>query len=305
MTTERSGWLELVFDVPAGAGVDARNLADVLRDFSAAARVVAGDYLSEPDRRGPPSPAERMLSALRVVSVQSGSLIIEFAPPDVGVGQAPLLGKPITASDIALEVLEGMAGPPVDADQAGITRRYRAFERLRRSARRIAPGASARLRHPDSGVRSFVIGFDSAESRPLREPEIRQRTMFGHVFMADVESGRQRLRVKLPDGSDHTLSVDLDLIPELNAVLNRVVELDVSEARIGGEVVERVVGAVRVLEPSETGNDQPAQSVDDLARQQGLAMQPIPDYFALVDALLEDEEEVERFAAHLTSMRSG
>lgn len=129
--------------------------------------------------------------------------------------------------------------------------------------------------------------------------------MFGHVFMADVESGRQRLRVKLPDGSDHTMPVDPDHIPELGDVHNRVVELDVSEARIGGEVVERVVGSVRVLESPEAGDDRPAQTIDDLARQQGLLMQPVPDYFALASEFLGDENEAERFSDYLTTARAG
>ena len=113
--------------------------------------------------------------------------------------------------------------------------------------------------------------------------------------MADVEDGRQRVRVKLPDESDLTMPLDEDLTGAMSDVLGQLAELRVSEAWVGGTVVERVVGAVRLLTADEQGIDVPLKSIDELAREQGLLLRPPPDYFSILSGLWESEEEAEAF----------
>ena len=135
--------------------------------------------------------------------------------------------------------------------------------------------------------------------------EIRQRIMFGQVFMADVEAGRQRVRVKLADDSDITMSLEKEMINAMPDVLGQLAELSVSEAWVGDTVVERVVGEVRLLAAGEQGIDVPPKSINELALEQGLFLRPRPDYFEILSHLWESEEEAEAFREEIRRGRAG
>jgi hypothetical protein len=120
--------------------------------------------------------------------------------------------------------------------------------------------------------------------------------------MVDVEPGRQRLRVKLPDGRDLTLHADEELISQITAALDQVVEIEVKEELEGGVTTSRVAREVEILPSSGPGSDRPPQSIEELEREQNLPKEP-PDYQALASAIWETEAEVAEFEEHLREMR--
>ena len=120
--------------------------------------------------------------------------------------------------------------------------------------------------------------------------------------MVDIEPGRQRLRVKMPDGRDVTLDVDEELIVEIRAALDQVVAIDVEEALEGAVTSSRVARNVTVLPSSGPGSDKPPKSITELEREQDLPKER-PDYQALASAIWETEEQVAEFAEHLAESR--
>lgn len=311
MTTEPAAgrpWLLFRVDGDMAAGVDARALGQLLQDIAGAARAIADERLGLGVRRGPMNALEQSLAGMRVASVSPGSVTIEFAePPPVAVGrQGMLLDGEVTPEAVTRALVEeiGMFASDVPPHPQGLGRR-RAVERIVRSAVRIGDSADVVHYSPDGEeVRARVRTTHGLPARDDPEPEIRQRVMFGHVYMADVEAGRQRLRLKLADDSNVTMSVEEPLLGELPSVLGRLAELHVSEAIVGGSVAERVVGLVRLLEPEERGVELPQKPIDELAREQGLLLRPPPDYFSLLSSLWETEEEAEAFRQEIREGRS-
>lgn len=292
-------WLLLHIDGDLAGGVDARALAQLLQDVVGAARLIADEKLSLGRRRGRMSAQERALAGLRITSVSPGSVNIAFAaPPEVVERQGSMLPDgEITPAAIARELIEEFE--LVSRRQAPASQGYarrEAIERVVRSAARIGDSAEV-VHHPEGGdeVRVHFALDPDAPTYEKPTPDIRERVLFAHVFMADVEDGRQRVRVKLPDESDLTMPIDEDLTGAMSDVLGQLAELRVSEAWVGGTVVERVVGAVRLLTADEQGIDVPPKSIDELAREQGLFLRPPPDYFSILSGLWESEEEAEAF----------
>lgn len=302
MTTDSTAgrpWLLFRVDGDMGAGVDARALSQLLQDIAGAARVIADEKLALGPRRGPLNPLELSLAGLRVASVSPGSVNIAFAEPPTAVGQQGMLqwDEEVTPTAVTRTLIEemGMYARNEAYTPQGIGRR-RAVERLVRSAARIGNYAEV-VHHPPAGeeIRAHIPLTASFSLQEEPVPEIRQRVMFGHVYMADVEAGRQRLRLKLADDSNIVMSVEEDVRHELPSVLGQLAELHVSEAIVGGAIAERVVGLIRLLEPEERGVELPPKSIDELAREQGLLLRPPPDYFALLSGLWETDEEAKAF----------
>ena len=308
-------WLLLHIDGPTG-GVDARALAQLLQDMVGVARLIADEKLTvgrrrgpmRGRRRGPMSAPERALAGLRVTSVSPGSVNIAFATPSAAVEQqsSMLLDPEVTPAAIARQLIEEFESvsrkqPPTPQGHG----RRQAVERVVRSVARI--GNSAELvHHPPDGeeIRVRIVLAPDASTYEEPMPDIRQRVMFGQVFMADVEDGRQRVRVKLADESDLTMSLERDLAGEMPDILGQLAELHVSEALVGETVVERVVGEVRLLAAEERGIEIPPKSIDELAREQGLFLRQPPDYFSILSGLWESEEEAEAFRKDIRSGRA-
>ncbi len=143
----------------------------------------------------------------------------------------------------------------------------------------------------------------STELPPEEEPERRAaetRIVSGHAYMVDVEPGRERLRVKLPDGRDMTVDVDISLAPQLAGILDRIVELAVEEEAEGDKPQKRIVHDISVV-PSGVVTAQPP-SIAELEREQGLSKRR-PDYVALASRVWRTKKELANFEEHLRLIR--
>ena len=225
-------WLLLHIDGPTG-GVDARDLAQLLQDMVGVARLIADEKLAMGRRRGPMSAPERALAGLRVTSVSPGSFNIAFTTPPAAVEQqsSMLLDPEVTPAAVARQLIEEFESvsrkqPPAPQSHG----RRQAVERVVRSVARIGDSAEL-VHHPPDGeeIRVHIVMASDAITYEEPVPDIRQRVMFGQVFMADVEDGRQRVRVKLADDSNLTMSLERDLVREMPDVLGQLAELHVSE----------------------------------------------------------------------------
>ena len=300
-------WLAFRIAGDTGAGVDARALAKLLTDIMNAARIIAREKLSLDTRRGPMSSQERALAGFRVTSVAPGSVNIAFAAPPAQ--QAVMsLDEEVTPGAVARELIGDLES--FLQNQSLGSRGYRrrqAVESVIRSAARI--GRSAEIVHYAPGDEPMrvhlALPFNAVVYQEVMESrDIRERVMFGQVFMADVEDGRQRVRVKLANESDITMRLQEDLANDMSSVLGQLAELHVSEVVVGGTVVERVVGDVRLLATDERGIEVPSKSIDELAREQGLLWRSRPDYVSILSGLWESEEEAEEFRDDIQSRRA-
>ena len=211
---------------PTG-GVDARALAELLQEMAKAARLIADEKLSLGRRRGPMNELERSLAAFRVISVSPGSLDITLAEPPVPEAQAiPMwLDDEVTPAAIARDLVREFEAIASNAPTPiGANGRRQAVERVVRSAARIGEVAEI-IHYPvnDEAVRIHVVLSRSSSASDEPRPEVRQRIMFGQVFMADEEAGRQRVRVKLADGSDSTMAIERDVTDVMPDVLGQLV----------------------------------------------------------------------------------
>jgi hypothetical protein len=120
--------------------------------------------------------------------------------------------------------------------------------------------------------------------------------------MVDVEPGRQRLRVKLPDGRDVTLEVDEELGGRIAAALDHAVELQVEEEIEGQTPTSRVARDVTVLPSSGSKSDKPTKSIAQLEREQNLPKER-PDYVALASAIWETGAEIAEFERYVRELR--
>ena len=289
-------------------GVDARDLAQLLHDMAGAARAIAREKLSLRQRPGRMSAMERSLAAFRVVSVSPGSLDITLAePPPVDAKQAAMrVEDEVTPEAVARELIQELEAASTNiAPLLHSDGRRVAAERVVRSAARMGDFVEI-VHYPVDGKEfrsSFVLLSDSAG---MREPprESHRRIMFGQVFMADVEAGRQRVRVKLPRGSDLTMAIDDALTDTMPTVLGELTELSVSETIVGTTVVDRIVDDIRLLPAEERGIERPEKSIHELAMEQGLLLRAPPDYFSILSSLWDTEEEAEAFRDDIRRGRS-
>ena len=308
MDDSTSGQPWLVFRVAGdtGTGVDARALARLLTDIVGAARIIARERLSLDARSGPMSSDERALAGFRVTSVTPGSVNIAFAaPPEQQSVMA--LDEERTPAAIARALMEEFesASRKQPPSIQGHSRRQ-AVENVVRSAARI--GTSAEIEHQPAHGKTMRVHLALSSDPTVYDavpelPDLRERVMFGQVFMADVEDGRQRIRLKLADASDVTMRLQDHLSGAMSNVLGQLAELRVSETLVGG-TPERVVVGVRLLTADERGIDLPPKSIDDLAREQGLLWREHPDYVSILSGLWESEEEAEAFREDIQSGRA-
>ncbi len=309
--TEQTAWLTFAVKDTEGDGVDIPKLARLLERLSSSfysiARTKIGAGEGRPGRR---TMEEGALAGIRLVRIEPGSATIELAPPPIAAqGKLPISDEP-TADDVAREFFEEVeqveAGLPVGEGRLEIRRRVRDVVQVAGEIGSRAEIVFRPLRaRPDVGdARVFRTSIRTRgiadEEAPVRST--RTRRISGHAFMVDVEPGRQRLRVKMPDGRDLTLEVHEDSMAKIRAALDQVVEVEVEEAYEGTVPAGRTARNVSVLPSSGPGSEQPPKSIAQLEREQRLP-QTRPDYQTLASAIWETEEEVADFEEHLREVR--
>ncbi|MEX0781529.1 MAG: hypothetical protein WD557_02695 [Dehalococcoidia bacterium] len=301
-------WFRFYIADADGSGVEARAVASLISDVAELMLVAARKRLGLPRRLGPPSGTERSLAEVRVVSVSPGSLALVFAEPRLRERQTTLGDEFVvtaTADDVASDVLEEVrlaaANAPVMAGHEEV--RAAAVTLLRRAR---AVGTTAEVSHQERTGSRTAAAIDLRSVRtPQTAPETqREVTLFGHVYMVDVELGRQRLRVKLPSESDLTMEVDPSIREKIADVLNAQAKVRVDETLRLGLVVRRMIRDVSLLLPEEQGVETPPKSLAELAATQGLLSQPVPSYTELASAVWTSKEDVLAFESYTAQVRA-
>ena len=132
---------------------------------------------------------------------------------------------------------------------------------------------------------------------------IRRRVLFGQLLEAASDDALPSIRVKLGDGSESTMAADDAVRHKTFDLVGQQVELGVCETVADGAVVDRIVDAVRPLDPGECGIETPPKSIDELAREQGVDRRPRADYFEILSGLWETEEEADAFRREIRAGR--
>jgi hypothetical protein len=291
-----------------GEGVEVDKLSRLLQSLSSAFYAIARSKIGmagpRPGRR---KIAEEGLAAIRLVRVAPGSTVIEVAPPIQG--RLGMVEEP-SPDDVALDFYEEVrrieGGESPAADRVDIRRHVRAVVE---EAGQIGPQAEIAYSplFPRPGLPQRAVLRASIRTRDVAEEQLpehrtRRRQLSGHAYMVDVEPGRQRLRVKLPDGRDMTLDVQEDLASELAAAVDRAIELQVEEEVEGSIPTSRVARGLTILPSSGPKSDQPPKSIQELEREQNLSGER-PDYVSLASAVWETEAEVAGFERYVREIR--
>ena len=302
---EQRPWFEMRIEDTDGLGVEASKLAKLLQDLSSAFYAIARAKLgTEAGRPGRRSAGEDSLAAIRIVRVSPGSTIIEADPPAAGL-QAPFidfLDQP-TAEDVLCDF--ALEAQRVDRRQrSAFSNRPEVRRRVQAALRDASEiGRTTEVIVRPRGPRRPTIGEEfrvRMEAPPVMEAaevsELKPRThrMTGRAFMVDVEPGRERVRLKLPDGRDLTLDAEPELSERLKAAVGQAVEIEAVELLEGDQVASRTAVTLRLLPSSGNGSDIPPKSVEALAREQGLTGD-VPDYAALARAVWTSEDEIAAF----------
>ncbi len=293
-----------------GEGVEVPRLAKVLEELSSAFYAIArGKLGSEAARPGPHTTKEEAIAAVRLLRVVPGSATIELAPPPSAEQGQLNVTTDATSDDVASDFIEELkligSGEPSFSGNEEIRRRVRSVVE---EAGEIGARAEVVLNpmFSRSGVQTVAIRA-TVRTRDLRKDPVpkkhsRRRRFSGHAYMVDVEPGRQRLRVKMPDGRDMTIDVADELIEKTRAALDQVVEVNVQEDFQGAATIGRRILGIEILPSSGPGSDRPPKSVEDLAREQNLPSER-PDYSDLAGEIWSNEREIEEFHQELKAMR--
>ena len=292
--TDEQPWMRfrVAGDADADDGVDARALAQLLLDLSAAARLIASEMLGQGRPRGPMSKLERSLAAFRVVSVAPGSVDVALAEPLPvdDESDAALDDLELTADAVARELVEALAAAPPDARAADAGPRRMAIERVMRSAARIGDRAEIALDSSSGWGERVELALGPFASSRVKS---RLRVMFGHVSPDGAIGGETRVRVDLVTGSKAVMRV-ADAIAGDVPEARRLCELHVSKPPDGDASKEQLIEHIRVF-PDLPPAPPPPKSIEELAREQGLLDRPPPDYAAILGGLFETEAEAQAF----------
>ena len=306
-------WFEFRVEETEGLGVEAAKLSRLLQDMSSAfyaiARAKLGKEAARPGRR---TPDEDALAAIRIVRILPGSAVIEAEPPVTGLQGQLALADQATAEDVlfdfALETRRLAMRQRSAFGRPEVRRRVQAVlkdagELGRFTELVIRPrGSRSPVPLEDNELRVRIATEETKEVTYEPERRPRQRLLSGHAYMVDVEPGRMRIRLKLPDGRDITLDADPDLIPSLRGAVDRVVEIEAVEELEGDQVASRTAVHMALLPSSGIGSEKPPKSIEELAQEQGLTGK-LPDYLGLATAVWETEEQVAEFAVYLSRVR--
>ena len=117
--------------------------------------------------------------------------------------------------------------------------------------------------------------------------------------MVDVEPGRERIRIKMPDGRDITLSVDESVFSAMGQALDKLVDIEVEEEFDGATPIQRVIRDLALVPPPE--ESPPPKSIEELEREQRIPKRP--DYVALASGVWRTKEELDEFERYLRELR--
>jgi hypothetical protein len=304
MTFPQDAWLRFYVGEAPADGVDARLVAALITEITDAILVAARQRLGSHQRRsGPRNALERNLAAIRLVSVTPGSIDVRFAePPAVDDLQGPLpsLTTAPTPDTIASDVIGEIRRVQERDVSAGRSDALRSsVDRLLTAASRI--GDYAEVSHRPSHGEPETVSLRLREDRPVStaDESTRQVTLYGHSYMIDVEVGRQRLRIKLPDERDLTMDLDPELRADALRAMDQPVEVVVIETRQADRVTRRAIESIRMLDLGERGPERPPKSVRELAAEQGLLFRPVPDYAGLASEVWPTTQDIDETIAAL------
>lgn len=298
MDETESSWLSVRISEIDGDGADARALSRVLLALSntmlAGARFILGERRP---RSGAPSLAETQLASLTVTSITPGSIVMGFSrpqglPPGAGAPDSASSPTPEDVASLVLDSIESVSrGKGVPPGAGSLWRTARQFIE---AAGRVGGSCDLHVRDGSGTIRRVNVAVRDLPLPATASSDERDVSIFGHVFMADVETGRLRLRIKLPNDSDVTIETVPELRDSLPELLDQPVLLTVTEQLRDGIVVSRTVSEARVLPLGLAGAEHPPHSLAELALAQGLIDQPAPDYVALASATWPQLEDVEQ-----------
>lgn len=312
MSEETDSWL--VFSVldTEGNGVEVSRLVRLLEDISASLYAIARSKIGlKASKRGPRTGAEEALAGVRLLRISPGSTTIELQPPEAS-SQLALEGiEDVTADDVGFEFFENLRalsdGKRSGRSRLDVRRHIRAVvEDAAQIGTRAEIAFRPVIRRPEfssepvlrTTIKTKEVAIDDASRASSR-----MRRVSGHAFMADVEPGRQRLRVKMPDGRDITVEVEEKLLTRIPEVLDRAVTMEVREESEDEVVTGRVAERLTLLPSSGLGIDKPPKTVHELAKEQGMPKDR-PDYVALASRIWETTDDVSNFDQHLREIRS-
>jgi len=306
---EPAPWLEFRIEETEGTGVDVRALSRLLSDLSSAFYEIARSKLGRSGRPGPRAQDEDALAAIRILEIEPGSAIIRAAPPPSENLPGRLFPTEPTPDEVALDFVrevQRIAAHEPGADRTAVRRRVQSVVRdasaIGRSAELVFRPVSPRAEEP----REFRARIRMAEAEQLVAvvpKTVQSRRLSGHAYMVDVEPGKWRVRLKLPDGRDVTLDVAEELAAAVGGALDKPVEIESIEEREGDAVSRRLAVGLSLLPPA-VGTDQPPKSVRELEMEQGLSIER-PDYVMLATRVWETEDDVEGFGEYLRQVRGG
>ncbi len=311
--TETRPWFEFRIEETEGRGVEAAKLSKLLQDISSAFYAIARARLGkDAGRPGRHTADEDALAAIRIVRILPGSAVIEADPPAAGLQPQLDFADQSTSEDIlfdfALEAQRIDKGERSAFQRPDVRRRLQAVLRDAREIGRSTevvvrprgPKRPAQLENNELRVRMTLEADQQAVYEVQRQP--RRRRLSGHAYMVDVEPGRLRVRLKLPDGRDLTLDADPNLTPLLKGAVDRVVQIEAVEEMEGDQVASRLAVNMAILPSSGAGSEKPPKSIDELAREQNLA-DIHPDYQALTTAVWENQDQISEFGEYLQQVR--
>lgn len=302
-------WLVVRISEVDGDGVDSRALSRVLMELSnamfASARFALGDRRQ---RKGPPTSAESGLASLKITSVTKGSIVLQYGRPP-GVPPAPpglagLEQLQVDPDQVGALVIDAIvASGAGSAIEPGTEFLRRSTRRFLEAAAKVGDECVLELKTASLGALRAQVSLRSLARNGQVQTQEREVMLFGHVYMADVEMGRQRLRVRLPNDSDATIEIIPELRDLLLELLDKPVLLRVVERLNKGFIVGRRITAAEVLPRDLSGPEKPPHSLTELAAAQGLLHYPVPDYSVLASAVWPTSEDAAKAISLSESLR--
>lgn len=310
MTSETSDpWFVFKIEDADESGIEPSKLARLLTELSSALYAIARVQIDEaPNRPGRRTSQEDSLAGARIRRIVPGSTTIELAPPVTSAQPRLIAGEP-DADTVMSMFAEEVAN--IEHDIPALPKRWEVRTRVRAVLDRAGDiGSRGKLIHNPLRVPSghkrqpHVTNFrvrDLPDEKIAGESWTIRRKVAGRAFMADVEPGRERMRLKLPSGRDLSLDAGPDAVRAINGNLDRLVEVDIVESMQGDTPATRTVESVRILPLAEEPSDVPPRTLDEIEAK--LRLPPKPNYLALATAVWRNATEVDELVKHVSEIR--
>jgi len=308
----RPSWFEFRIQEVEAGGVEASKLAALLQEIASTFTAAAKLRLGRVGRGGRPTVRQQALSAVRILAVTPGSLVVEVAPPAEGAQSALEISEDASVDDVASELLmearvvaSGARPEPgrgeLHREVTALLTRAQTIGEVTELVHRPTERDTGRAQPPEDRVRiSMPVRAERTESPVSQE---RRRRLVGHAYMVDVEPGRYKLRVKTPDGRNIILEASEELTQHLKAAVDRAVEVESIEAAGEGIPTRWSAIGVSILPRSGEHTDIPPKSVQELAEEQGV-LGALPNYGELASQVWRTASEIEAFDEYLRAVRA-